>query len=472
MCYIAIVILPIVQAGDPVLRAPARPLSLEEIQSTAIQQLIADMRETMRAAPGVGLAAPQVGLGLQLAVIEDAPEYQANATSEELTERERAVVPFHVIINPALTLEPGAPVEFFEGCLSVDGWMAMVARAAAVRVEALDENGRDVASSARLARAHPAARDRSPARHVVRRPHGSAHALEPSELLEVLARALGDGRPRRPARARSIAYTFAVHPVCRGCEAPCCVGRVVPVGDDEVAQLASVLGVTSSAFSDGGALRRRDDGACVFAIAVGDSYRCAIKHDKPRACRVYPYHVAVAAEGAWTAALGNDAACRRRATTHGPRGSTTSAPPSAPPCAPPPSHDARKLPVVSDSACFGCTTSCCLEYDVPVDAHDVWRLARALGVSWRALVRVRPTPSSWVDSFTLDDSGRKLALHLHRRANGACALLTTLPDGSHAAACTPSAHSPVACIPIAATGRRARPCACKPRRSVRRNTAA
>ena len=143
------VILPIVQAGDPVLRAPARPLSLDEIRSTAIQQLIADMRETMRAAPGVGLAAPQVGLGLQLAVIEDAPEYQANATAEELAERERAAVPFHVIINPVLTLEPGTAVEFYEGCLSVDGWMAIVARAAAVRVEALDENGQDVVIQAR-----------------------------------------------------------------------------------------------------------------------------------------------------------------------------------------------------------------------------------------------------------------------------------------------------------------------------------
>jgi peptide deformylase len=143
------VILPIVQAGDPVLRAPARPLSLEEIQSAAMQQLIADMRETMRAAPGVGLAAPQIGLGLQLAVIEDAPEYQSNATPEELAERERAVVPFHVIINPVLTLLPGTPLEFFEGCLSVDGWMALVGRAAAVRVDALDENGRDVRIEAR-----------------------------------------------------------------------------------------------------------------------------------------------------------------------------------------------------------------------------------------------------------------------------------------------------------------------------------
>ena len=149
MCYKRAVILPIVQAGDSVLRVPARPLSLDEIQSPTIQQLIADMRETMRAAPGVGLAAPQIGLGLQLAVIEDAPEYQANATAAELAERERAVVPFQVIINPVLTLEPGTPIEFFEGCLSVDGWMAIVPRAAAVRVEALDENGRDVRITAR-----------------------------------------------------------------------------------------------------------------------------------------------------------------------------------------------------------------------------------------------------------------------------------------------------------------------------------
>ncbi len=137
-------ILPIVQAGDPVLRQRARPLSLDEIRSTTIQQLISDMRETMRAAPGVGLAAPQVGLPLQLAVIEDAPEYHANATKEELTERERAVVPFHVIINPVITLEPGEAVDFFEGCLSVDGWMALVPRAAAVRVDALDAEGNDV----------------------------------------------------------------------------------------------------------------------------------------------------------------------------------------------------------------------------------------------------------------------------------------------------------------------------------------
>lgn len=135
---------PIVQAGDPVLRQRARPLGLDEIASDEIQQLIEDMKETMRGAPGVGLAAPQIGLGLQLAVIEDAPEYQAHATAEELAERKREVVPFHVIINPTITLLPGEPVEFYEGCLSVDGWLALVPRAAAVRVDALDGAGNDV----------------------------------------------------------------------------------------------------------------------------------------------------------------------------------------------------------------------------------------------------------------------------------------------------------------------------------------
>jgi peptide deformylase len=142
-------ILPIVQAGDPVLRGRARPLSLDEIGSREIQKLIADMRETMLAAPGVGLAAPQVGVPLQLAVIEDSPATVSRASAEERSARERDVVPFHVIINPVLTLEPGTSLEFFEGCLSVEGWLAVVPRAAAVRVDALDQNGQDVSLKVR-----------------------------------------------------------------------------------------------------------------------------------------------------------------------------------------------------------------------------------------------------------------------------------------------------------------------------------
>jgi peptide deformylase len=133
--------LKIVQAGEGVLRAEARPLALDDIRSDAVQQLIVSMRETMQDAPGVGLAAPQVGLSIQLAVIEDRAEYQTGVPPEVLAERERTVVPFHVIINPRLTLLGDERVGHFEGCLSVTGYAAMVPRARRVRVECLDERG-------------------------------------------------------------------------------------------------------------------------------------------------------------------------------------------------------------------------------------------------------------------------------------------------------------------------------------------
>ena len=134
-------ILKIVQVGDPVLRQRARELSREELASPAIQGLIAGMRDTMRDAPGVGLAAPQIGESLQLVVIEDPPNLHAGLTPEQLAERERRDVPFHVIVNPRLVIEDATPVEFYEGCLSLAGFSALVPRARAVRVEALDENG-------------------------------------------------------------------------------------------------------------------------------------------------------------------------------------------------------------------------------------------------------------------------------------------------------------------------------------------
>src|SRR3954470_15327468 len=95
-----IVKLKIVQVGDPVLRQQARPLSSDEIRSAETQQLIELMRETMRDAPGVGLAAPQIGESVQLVVIEDRPEYTRDVSPERLAERERAPVAFHVLANP------------------------------------------------------------------------------------------------------------------------------------------------------------------------------------------------------------------------------------------------------------------------------------------------------------------------------------------------------------------------------------
>jgi peptide deformylase len=130
--------------GEPVLRAAARPLLPEEIGSNRIRELIEHMRETLRDAPGVGLAAPQIGESLQLAVVEDKAEYQANFTVSELAERERRPVPFHVLINPEIHLLSPPEPSFFEGCLSLPGFVAMVPRARSVRVKALNEYGEPV----------------------------------------------------------------------------------------------------------------------------------------------------------------------------------------------------------------------------------------------------------------------------------------------------------------------------------------
>jgi peptide deformylase len=133
--------LKIVQAGEPVLRQTARALTRHEILGDEIQRLIDSMKETMRDAPGVGLAAPQVGLSLQLAVIEDREEVLRDLPTQELAEKDRHPVPFHVIINPQVTLLGNEKVAFYEGCLSLAGFSAVVPRARTVRVEYLDEKG-------------------------------------------------------------------------------------------------------------------------------------------------------------------------------------------------------------------------------------------------------------------------------------------------------------------------------------------
>jgi peptide deformylase len=134
--------LKIVQAGDPILRQAARPLTHQEISGDEIQRLIHDMRDTMRDAPGVGLAAPQIGLSLQLAVIEEREESLKDLPSQELADKERRPVPFHVIINPQITLAGNDEASFYEGCLSLAGFSAVVTRAWVVRVEYLDEQGK------------------------------------------------------------------------------------------------------------------------------------------------------------------------------------------------------------------------------------------------------------------------------------------------------------------------------------------
>jgi peptide deformylase len=129
--------LPIVAAGQPVLRQGTEPYD-GQLGPALLSRFVEVLRATMHAAPGVGLAAPQVGVPLRIAVIEDpapVPEQIALA-------RGRVPQPFRVLVNPVYEPVGGNRAAFFEGCLSVPGWQAVVARHAEVRLRGTDEQGR------------------------------------------------------------------------------------------------------------------------------------------------------------------------------------------------------------------------------------------------------------------------------------------------------------------------------------------
>lgn len=127
---------PIVQAGDPVLRSGTMPFD-GQLDDAELGRLIDLMTRTMRAAPGVGLAAPQIGIPLALAVLED-----PGPLDEETAEaRERVAYPHRVLVNPSYEAVGTERVAFYEGCLSVEGWAGVVARPRTVRLTGMDERG-------------------------------------------------------------------------------------------------------------------------------------------------------------------------------------------------------------------------------------------------------------------------------------------------------------------------------------------
>ncbi len=132
---------PIVRAGAKVLRAPAAPVPLHLFGTPELRALLERMVQAMRDAPGVGLAAPQIGVGLQLLVIEDSHDRQSHLTPEQLAERKRTEVPLIALANPVLRAIGEEQEIFHEGCLSVPGYAALVPRAREVEVQALDPNG-------------------------------------------------------------------------------------------------------------------------------------------------------------------------------------------------------------------------------------------------------------------------------------------------------------------------------------------
>ena len=123
----------VLKMGDPRLLEPARPVG--DFASPGLARLIADMHDTMRALSGAGLAAPQIGVGLQVVMfaVDVNPRYP-----------EAEAVPYTVLVNPVLTPLSDAMEEAWEGCLSVPGMRGLVPRYKALRYQGFDAEGQPI----------------------------------------------------------------------------------------------------------------------------------------------------------------------------------------------------------------------------------------------------------------------------------------------------------------------------------------
>jgi peptide deformylase len=123
----------VLKMGDPRLLEPARPVA--DFASIELAQLIVDMHDTMRALNGAGLAAPQIGVGLQVVIfgVDANPRYP-----------EAESVPLTVLINPVLTPLSGEMEEGWEGCLSVPGMRGLVPRHVSLRYQGFDAAGHSI----------------------------------------------------------------------------------------------------------------------------------------------------------------------------------------------------------------------------------------------------------------------------------------------------------------------------------------
>lgn len=127
--------LPIVQMGEPVLRQKTQTYTGQLARKT-LNRLVKAMRRTMLEAPGVGLAAPQIGLSLAIAVVED------HLRDDEDDPREIAELPFRAIINPSYEPVGTARKAFYEGCLSLEGYQAVRGRWLDITANWQDETGK------------------------------------------------------------------------------------------------------------------------------------------------------------------------------------------------------------------------------------------------------------------------------------------------------------------------------------------
>jgi peptide deformylase len=133
-------IAPIVEAGDPVLRTETRPFD-GQVDDAELARFAEVMRETMHDAPGVGLAAPQLGVSLSMFVAED-----PGARDPEVAEvRQRHPMPLRVVLNASYERATSDDVAFYEGCLSIPGYQAVVARPREIELNGVDLDGNPIA---------------------------------------------------------------------------------------------------------------------------------------------------------------------------------------------------------------------------------------------------------------------------------------------------------------------------------------
>jgi peptide deformylase len=129
--YLCSMIYPIVVYGDPVLRQRAKDVE----NGTDLSQLILDMYETMYAAQGIGLAAPQIGKGVRLFVVDGSALHD----EDDETNGENMEGFKKAFINPVIVAEEGTPWEFEEGCLSIPNIREKISRKEKLTIKYFDE---------------------------------------------------------------------------------------------------------------------------------------------------------------------------------------------------------------------------------------------------------------------------------------------------------------------------------------------
>ena len=131
------------QVGDPILREQAEIVDISTVHSPEFKQMVERMFKVMRKAKGQGIAAPQIGVGLQVFAMEYTGQHMKELKDQGCSDKEMkrmgiALVPPRVFVNPEIRIIDSTLLAFREGCLSIESYSALVPRAKEIEITALD----------------------------------------------------------------------------------------------------------------------------------------------------------------------------------------------------------------------------------------------------------------------------------------------------------------------------------------------